>query len=330
MTRRVPGVESVALADVIPMRVGQNALGYWTTPVMPPPDRLPIALASCVTPDYLNVVQIPLRRGRFFTERDRWGSTPVVVIDDVLAKQAFGARDPVGQSLWVQGLGPGAVQVIGVVGHVRHWGLAADDQSQLRDQVYYPFAQVPDRLIPLLSSVMSIAIRTKVDPMSLVEPLRKAIRGSAAGQVLHDIDTLEQLASASISRQRFLVLLFAIFAGLALLLACIGLYGVVAYLTNRRVPEIGVRMALGASTGELLWMVLRSSLAMIFGGLAIGLAATLFATGRLQHYVPGTGPTEPSTFVVMITVLVAACVGGKLIPARRASRIDPMSALRQD
>ena len=161
LTRRVPGVESASLADIIPMRVGENALGYWTTPEIPPPDPVPVALASCVTPDHLTVMGIPLRRGRFFNGQDRLDSMPVVVIDEVLAEHALGGRDPVGQRLWMQGMGPGPVQVIGVVGHVRHWGLAGDDQSRLRDQVYYPFAQVPDRFIPLLSSVMSVAVRTQ-------------------------------------------------------------------------------------------------------------------------------------------------------------------------
>jgi predicted permease len=327
ITRRIPGVESATLADVIPMRVGENALGYWTTPEIPPSDRTSVALASCVTPDHLNVMGIRLRRGRFFNEQDRLDSMPVVVIDEVLAEHAFGGSDPVGQRLWVQGLSPGPVQVIGVVGHVRHWGLAGDDQSALRDQVYYPFAQVPDRYMPLLSSVMSVAIRTRVEPLNIVEPLRHVQPG---GQVLHDVATLEQLARASISRQRFLLLLFGIFAGLALLLACIGLYGVLAYLTSRRVPEFDVRMALGANAGELIWMVLRHSLAMILAGVGIGLAASVTVGGLLQRSVPGMRPAEPATFAVMITVLVAAALAASFVPARRASRIDPMSALRQD
>jgi predicted permease len=328
IARRVPGVESAALADVIPMRVGENALGYWTTPDIPPLDRIPLALASCVTPDYLSVMGIPLRKGRFFTEQDRLDSMPVVVIDEVLASHAFGGRDPVGQRLWTQGLGP--VQVIGVVGHVRHWGLAGDDQSNLRDHLYYPFAQVPDAFVPLLSSVMSVAVRTKVDPLSVVEPLRHSVRGTTAGQVFHDVSTLEQLASASLSRQRFLMLVFGIFAGLALLLACIGLYGVLAYLSSRRVPEIGVRMALGASPGELIWMVLRHSLAMILAGVGLGLAVSVAAGRLLQRSVAGMRPAEPSTFAITIAVMVAAALAASFVPARRASRIDPMSALRQD
>jgi predicted permease len=330
ITRATPGVESAVLADIIPMRAGENSLGYWTTSEIPPPDRLPLALASCVTPDYLKVMGTPLRRGRFFTEQDRLDSMPVIVIDDVLAEHAFGATDPVGRRLWVQGLGPGPVQVVGVIGHVRHWGVAGDDQSMWRDHLYYPFAQVPDHLMPLLSSVMSFAVRTKVEPLSLAEPLQHAVRNAGAGQVLHEFETLEQLASASLSRQRFLLLLFGIFAGFALLLACIGLYGVLAYLTGQRVPEIGLRMAMGASAGELIWMVLGHSLAMVLAGVGIGLAASLAVAQLLQRSVAGMQPAAPSTFAIMIAVLVTAALAASFVPAYRASRIDPMNALRQN
>jgi predicted permease len=328
--RSVPGVESVALADIIPMREGENSVGYWTTPETPPPDRSPIALASCVSPDYLKVMGIPLRRGRFFGEQDRIGSVPVVVIDEVMAEHAFGARQAVGQRLWIPALGPGPVQVIGVVGHVRHWGLASDDQSKIRDQIYYPFHQVPDGIMRLLSSVMSVAVRTRAEPLSLVEPLRRAARRTTGDPVLYEVRTMEQLAGASIARQRFLLLLFGIFAGLALLLACIGIYGVLAYLTGRRVGEIGVRMALGANAGDVIGMVLRHSLAMISIGAGIGLAASIAVGSLLEHSVAGMRPAEPATFVIMTAVLVAAALAASFVPARRASRIDPMSALRQD
>ena len=166
--------------------------------------------------------------------------------------------------------------------------------------------------------------------MSVLEPLRHSLRGTTAGQVFHDVSTLEQLASASLSRQRFLMLVFGIFAGLALMLVCIGLYGVLAYLTSRRVPEMGVRMALGASPGELIWMVLRHSLAMILAGVGLGLAVSVAAGRLLQRSVAGMRPAEPSTFAITIAVMAAAALAASFVPARRASRIDPMSALRQD
>ncbi len=246
-----------------------------------------------------------------------------------MARQAFPGEDPIGKHLWI-GIRPDPVTVVGVVGHVRQWGLAADDQSKIRAQLYYPFAQVPDGLVHRWSDLMSIAVRTSVDPFSVVEPLRKQIRGVTGDQVLYDINTFDQLATASVARQRFLLLLFGIFAALALLLACIGIYGVLAYLTSQRIPEIGVRMALGATAPNVMWMVLRQSLAMILVGVVAGTTGSWFATRSLVRLVEGVRTPEPSTFAAMITVLVVAALFASFLPARRASRIDPIKALRQE
>ncbi|HXA67150.1 MAG TPA: FtsX-like permease family protein, partial [Bryobacteraceae bacterium] len=328
--RRLPAVQSVALADIVPMREGENSVGYWATPVPPPPNQEPIALASCVTPDYLKVMGIPLRHGRFFNEQDRMGHDLVVVIDDVLAQHAFGGNEAVGKRLWIPAMGPSPVQVIGVVGHVRHWGLAGDDQSRVRDQIYYSFAQVPDPLLRFFSSVMSMAVRTNIPPLNLVEPLRQELRGAAGDQVLYNLHTMEQLASDSLVRQRFLLLLFGIFAGLALLLACIGIYGVLAYLTSRRVPEIGVRMALGATVGDVMRLVLRQSLGMILAGAGVGSVAALAAGKLLERLVAGVKPVEPFIFTITISVLLMAALLASFVPAHRASRVDPVKALRQE
>jgi len=177
---------------------------------------------------------------------------------------------------------------------------------------------------------MSIAVRTSVEPLGMIDLLRHQLRGAANDQVLYQVYSMEQLASDSLARQRFLLLLFGIFAGLALLLACIGIYGVLAYLTSQRVPEIGVRMALGASAGEVMRLILRQSLAMIGIGVAIGISAAMAAARLLVRLVEGMQPAEPSTFAITVAVLVVAALFASLVPARRASRIDPMRALRQD
>jgi predicted permease len=328
--RSVPGVQSVAMVDTVPMRGGSNPLGYWTTAAMPPEDQQPLALADSVTPDYMNVMGLSLRQGRFLNDQDRLGNEPVIVIDDVLAHRAFGGEEAVGKRLWVQYMGPGPLKVVGVVGHVRYWGLAGDDQAQVRAQFYYPFAQVPDVNLRRWSELMSIAVRTSVAPLSVLEPMRRKVRGAANDQVLYQSRTMEQLASDSIAQQRFLLLLFGIFAGLALLLACIGIYGVLAYLTSQRVPEMGVRMALGARAGDVLWLVLSQSLGMIFVGIGVGIAAALAAGRVLERSVEGMLPTGPLTFAITIPVLVIAALFASFVPARRASRVDPMKALRQE
>jgi predicted permease len=330
--RSVPGVQSVATVDTFPMRAGDNEEGYWTNADVPPTNKLPFALLTSVSADYLSVMRIPLRRGRFFDDHDTLDSTPVIVIDEVLAQNAFGTQDPVGRRLWIPDMGYGGnvFEIVGVVGHVRHWGLAGDDQAKVRAQIYYPFAQLPDSFMHRWSELMSIAVRTEIPPLSVLASLRSELKGVAGDQVLYEVRTMEQLASESLAEQRFLWLLFGIFAGLALLLACIGIYGVLAYLTGQRVPEIGVRMALGATARDVIRLVLRQSLGMILGGVAVGILASMAAGRVLMHTVDGMQSNEPTTFIITIPVLIVAALLASFGPARRASRIDPINALRQD
>ncbi|MBV8456525.1 MAG: ABC transporter permease, partial [Acetobacteraceae bacterium] len=154
---RVPGVQAIATVDTIPMREGNNPIGYWTTPKLPPDNQQPLTLANCVSPEYLKVMRIPLRKGRFFGAHDRMGAQSVAVIDEVMARQAFGKSDPLGKHLWI-GLDTDPLTVVGVVAHVRYWGPASDDQAQVRAQLYYPFAQVPDRFLRRWSELMSVAV----------------------------------------------------------------------------------------------------------------------------------------------------------------------------
>ena len=234
-----------------------------------------------------------------------------------------------GRYLWIPNMGARPVQIVGVVGHVRHWGLAGDDQSRVRDQMYYPFSQVPAPLLRFFSSVLSIAVRTKTPPLGLVEPLRFELRGAAADQALYEPRSMEQLVSASLARQRFLLVLFGTFAGMALLLASIGIYGVLAYLTGQRVPEIGVRMAVGATARDIMRLVLRQCLQMVLPGLGVGVLAALAAGRVFQHLVQGMQPVHAATFAIMIPLLLTAALVASFVPARRASRVDPVSALRQ-
>lgn len=271
---------------------------------------------------------IRLLERRFFNDRDRTGNEPVAVIDDVMAQAAFPGEDAVGKHLWI-GIGNDPVRVGGVVRHVRYWGPAEDDQARVRSQLYYPFAQVPDTLLRRWSELMSIAVRTSVDPFDVVEPLRRELRGVSNDQALYELNTMEQLMSASLARQRFLLLLFGLFAGVALLLASIGIYGVPAYLNSRRIPEIGVRMALGAGARQGVWMILRQSLGMLSAGLLLGIAGALAASHVLIGLVEGMRPVDASTFAITVPVLAAAAIAASFIPRAARAGIDPMLALRR-
>jgi len=325
---QIPGVEAVGLADVVPMGGEDEEIGYWTTPNPPPSNEIPMSLSNLVTPGYLRAMGIPLRAGRFFNDQDRNGSEPVVVIDEVMQKRAFGGHSAVGKRLSFQFVG--SARVIGVVGHVRHWGLDMDDDASIREQAYLPFAWLPDEYLRLTASAMSLMVRTTMPPMSAVAAVRQQVRGVARDQAIYGVRTMDQIVAGTLAQQRFLLILFGIFAALALLLASIGIYGVLAYLTAQRIPEIGVRMALGAGVRDVLWLVLRQSLGMILAGAGIGLAASLVASRFLLHTVGGMQPAQPSTFAIVLAVLMTAALAASYLPARRASRVDPLSALRQE
>jgi len=323
-----PGVKAAALSDLIPMGPEDQEIGYWTTSAPPPPKEMPFAITSFVTSGYLRAMGIPLRAGRFFSDQDGRGGELVVVIDECMERRAFGGHDAVGKRLSLQFAGP--ARVIGVVGHVRHWGLADDDQAAIREEIYLPFFWIPDEYLRQTSAGVSVVARTTGPPLGMLSAIRRQVRGATRDQAIYDVHTMEQAVSGTLATQRFLLLLFGIFAGLALLLACIGIYGVLAYLTGQRVPEIGVRMALGATAGDVLWMVLRQSVALILAGAGLGLAAAIAAARVLQHQVEGLRAAEPSTFVLVLAVLIAAALFASYLPARRASRINPVNALRQE
>jgi predicted permease len=340
--RRVPGVEAVAALDTVPLREGSNRISYWTSAEITKKEDLPMVLASSVTPEYLKVMQIPLRHGRFIDDHDRLGTTPVIVIDDVLAAHAFPHQDAIGKHLWIPDMPcrrpdanpfadcTAAFTVVGVVGHVRFWGLANDDQAAVRAQLYYPLGQVADNFMRRWSQLMSIAVRTKSAPLGILPALRQALRGAVGDQVIYSIHPLDSLAQDTLAFHRFLLLLFALFGGLALLLACIGVYGILAYSVSRRTSEVGVRMALGAHRKDVLRLIFRESLGMVVSGVLLGSVGALVAARLLAQWVTAVRSAEPVAFVLMIVLLVAAALLASFLPARRASHLDPVVALRQD
>jgi ABC-type antimicrobial peptide transport system permease subunit len=186
------------------------------------------------------------------------------------------------------------------------------------------------RLLHFFSSVMSIAVRTRSSPLALVEPLQRQLRGAAYDQTLYDVHTMEQLVGASLARQRFLSLVFAIFAGLALSLAAIGVYGMLAYLTGQRTSEIGLRMALGASVRQILRLVVWQGMKLTLVGVAVGGVATVAVAQTLHHLVEGMQPAGVFTYLIVIPLLPIAALLAAFIPARRASLVDPVKALRQE
>lgn len=323
----IAGAQSVTEATWLPLNDGDSEIPYWAgTGPQPPLDRMTEATFNIVSPDYLNVIQAPLRRGRFFTDRDTVASPPVIVIDEVLAGHLFHGQDPLGKQISVMMLGP--AQIVGVAAHVKQWGLDLDDTSKIRDQIYFPIQQVPDKFMSSAVSGLSLAVRTAGEPLSLAAAVRQAVAGPTQDQPVYEVRTMEQIISASVAERRFTMLVLIIFGAVALLLAAVGIYGVMSYTVTRRVHEIGIRSALGASRREILAMVLRQGMKPAGIGMGVGLVAALALTRLMAGLLYGVGSADPLTLVGVLVVLGMIALVACYIPARRATAVDPVIALR--
>jgi predicted permease len=323
----IPGVQSAAITSLVPLGDTDSEIPFWTgAGPQPPLDRLTSSMFYIVTPNYPGVMQIPLRRGRFFTEHDTLGSPPVLVIDEVMAKHVFPGQDPIGRQLSLIVIGP--VQVVGVVGHVKQWGLDADDGAKIRDQMYFPFLQVPEKFMTEAVSGLTLALRTAPEPLSLVAAVRAQAAGPGRDQPIYAVRTMEQIVSRSLAERRFTLLVLVIFAAAALLLAAVGIYGVMSYAVTRRTHELGIRATLGATRGEIVALVLRQGMKLAGAGLAAGLIAAIALTRFMAALLYGVRPADPATLAAVTFLLGAIALVACYIPARRATRVDPVVALR--
>jgi putative ABC transport system permease protein len=331
--RSIAGAEAAALTDSVPLKWDDDLL--FVINAHPPTDQLFSGDAQyrIVSPGYFDTFRIPLLRGRLFTDRDDSGSAHVVLINETMAKQFWPQSDPVGELITMGILmGPEFVepprQIIGVVGDVRDIGLNSSPEPTM----YVPIPQISDGLIAILSHRWSVtwAVRTKVAPYSLSANIQRELRAASGGLPLAHIRTMEQVAKESTARNEFNMTLLSIFAGIALLLAAIGIYGVMAYSVQQRTQEIGIRMALGAQPGDVLRMVLRHGLLLCLVGIAVGISGAFAVIHLMKSLIFGVSPTDPVTFVSVAILLAGVAFFACWIPARRASRVDPMVALRHE
>jgi predicted permease len=323
----VPGAQSAAITSVVPLGESDSETQFWPgTGPQPTQDRMTSAMFYIVTADYPSVMQIPLRRGRFFTDRDNLASPTVVVIDDVLAKRVFPGQDPVGRQISIMVIGP--VQVVGVVGHVKHWGLDSDDTAKIRDQIYFPVLQVPDMFLPEAVAGLTLMLRTGPEPLSLVSAVRAQVAGPTQDQPIYAVRTMEQIISGSLAERRFTMLLLIIFAATALLLAAVGIYGVMSYAVTRRTHELGIRAALGASRREIVGLVVRQGMRLAAIGMAAGLVAAFALTRFMAGLLYGVRPADPATLAAVTLLLGGIALLACYIPARRAAAVDAAVALR--
>jgi len=318
---RVPGASAVAAGSMVPL--GEGVYGsVFVIEGRPHPNdaggEWPMAEAApAVSPEWLRTMRVPLLRGRPLAEADREGAPPVVLVSEGLARKYWPDGDALGKRIMFPGEREEWRTIAGVVGDVRWKGVAAAPEPAM----YVPLAQRP-------TGQVRVVVRTAGDPAAVAASLRGVVAGVAPDAPVSEVATAVQLARASVERPRFAMLLLAVFAGVALVLGAVGIYGVVAYAVSRRTHELGVRMALGARPGDVLRMVLGQGAALAGAGAVAGIGGALLVTRALESLLYGVERTDPLTLLAVPVLLTAVALVASWLPARRATRIDPMLALR--
>lgn len=317
----LPGVSDVGAISLIPLVPQASATRFTVVGrPEPKPGEWTSADIRTVDPGYFATMRIPLVRGRTFTAADRTDAPPVIVVNETMARQFWPGSDPIGERLQVNWTDPKAQpEIVGVVGDVRTSSLDAD----IRPMIYYVGAQAP-------TGSMTLAIRHSGDTGPLVAAVRAAVRDLDRDVPLTDVATMSTRLSRSMADRRYPMLLLSGFAVLAVLLAAIGLYGLLSYVVSRRTREIGVRMALGADALAVLRMLLRDGVRLTLIGVAAGTVASIAAARALGHLLYGVGPTDPLTFAAVGLLLVLVATIASYLPAARATRVDPVEALRTE
>jgi putative ABC transport system permease protein len=316
--RALPGVQAAGATTVLPL-AGSDAGIFFTVegqPV-PPPDAVPTVNVRLVSPDYFRAMGIPTLRGQEFTEENLQRIR--LIVSESLQQRYFPDEDPVGRGIKLnrpEHPGP-FIPIIGVAKDVRQSG----PQQDARPSLYIPLLSQP---------AMTLAVRTAGDPLALASAVRRAVLAVDAEQPIHDVRTLEQRLAEAVAQERFRTLLLGFFAGVALLLAAVGIYGVMAYAVSQRTREIGIRMALGAQAAEALKLVLRHGLKLALSGVALGLAGAFALTRLMSSLLFGVTPADPATFTAASLLLTAVALVACYVPAWRATKVDPMIALRHE
>lgn len=337
--KTLPGVEAAGVTSGLPLTNSGwgKLLTFEDRPAPTSLDEVPNVQYRQVSPDYFRTLAIPITKGRSFSERDTRDAPPVAIINETTARMFFADSDPIGKRLYLgppeQLVPPGILPpgfkfphftIIGVIGDVRHNGF----NQPLAQEIYTLHEQELASKFADPSTWMYLAVRTVVEPSSLVGAIRHQVQELDREQPIADIATMEELVATSLSQSRFSTLLLGIFAGVALILAAVGIYGVMAYSVAQRVHEIGLRVALGAQVGDVRKLVIRQGLALTIVGVLIGLGAALAVTRVMTSLLYEVTATDPLTFAIIPVVLTGVALAASFVPARRATKVDPMVALR--
>ena len=326
--RSVPGVESVGLTRGLPMNGGiESGVTVEGQEVKDVKD-ITVAVNLYADPGYFKTMNIPLLRGRFFTEQDTKDSERIVLVDEMFVARFFPNADPIGKRLKIGGTDSKSpwYQIVGVFKHMKHYG--PDEEGRV--EIYTHYKQIPAEFFAGANRSLWLAVKTKGDPTSLAPSIRNEVLQIDKDQPISNVDTMENIVAASVAPQKFATWLLGIFAAAAMLLAAIGIYGVMAYSVTQRTHEIGIRMALGAGRSDVLKMVVMQGMKLVLFGVGLGLLGAFALTRLMSSLLYGVSATDPVTYGGVAILLAGVALFACLIPARKATKVDPMIALRYE
>ncbi len=326
---RIPGIEAASLTDASRPLSDDWETHFWMEGKPKPPTvtEMPATLLYIVSPNYLRVMGIPLLRGRFFTSQDNAQSHRVGVIDEDFAQEYFPNRDPIGRRIMLE---DSPVEIVGVVGHVEQWGVDSNIAGAVRAQIYTLAEQAPDVDMDFIVKGAGVVVRTQAPNYPTADAIRSAMQQMNSEQAAYDLESMNQVISHSLISRQFAMVLLGVFGLVALLLASMGIYGVMSYVAAQRTHEIGVRIALGAQRQDVLKLVFGDAARMVFVGVPIGLVAAAMLTELIKSMLFAVSTTDPVTFAAVAVLLSAVAFAACYIPARKAMLVDPIVALRHE
>jgi predicted permease len=327
----IRGVQAVSVTLGSRPMIHDSSLPFWIEGQPKPANdnEMHQAMYYLVEAGFQQAMGITLERGRFVTPQDNENAPIVIDIDDAFARTWFPHENPIGKRVHLEQFNVQA-EIVGVVGHVRQWGPGTDQKSAVESQFFYPFMQLPEKLMPLVAGAVAVVLRTAGDPAAVMDPVRRAVKQMDSREVIYGVQTMEEVIAGSVAARRVSMILLGIFAAFALILSCVGIYGVISYVVGQRTHEIGVRMALGAQRSDVMRLVLGDGAKMTLIGVAAGIAAALGLTRLMADELFGVTAQDPLTFVAVAIVLTLVALLACYLPARRAVRVDPMVALRYE
>jgi len=327
--RSIPGVQAVSVTLGSRPMIHDSALPFWIEGEPKPVHDSDMHAATffLVESGFQQAMGITLQRGRFVTDQDNENTLVVIDIDDSFARMYFPDQDPIGKRINFTEFNVQA-EIVGLVGHVKQYGLDTDPKGSIQAQFFYPFMQLPEKLMPLVAKSVAVVLRIQGDPTAVMGQVRETVKEIDPSQVIYNVQTMDDVVATSYAARRLTMILLGVFAALALALACVGIYGVISYFVGQRTQEIGIRMALGAQRSDIVYLVLGEGTKMALLGAAVGTVASLILTRLMAKQLFGVSAQDPLTYASVVAVLMLVAVVACYIPARRAVRVDPMTSLR--